>query len=61
MEWDFSMRMKIVPDFSDAFASFALMSEVSHFPNPSDIPVLRRIVSGRVLIKTPMAQKSGHQ
>ena len=50
MQWDSSMRMKNVPDLFNAFVHFVMTSEVSHFPDPSDIPVLRCIVSRKVLI-----------
>ena len=45
MQWDSSTRLAMVPDFSDAFGHFAMSSKVSHFPDPSDVPVLRQIVS----------------
>ena len=41
MQWDSSTRLTMIPDFSDAFVRFAMTSEVSHFPDPSDVPVLR--------------------
>ena len=61
IQWDASMRIKNVPDFSDAFVHFAMTSEVSHFPDPSDVPVLCQIISRRVSIKTPMTQNAGNQ
>ena len=60
IQWDASMQIRDVPDFSNAFVHFAMTSEVPHFPDPSDVPVLRRIVSRRVSIKMPTAQTAGH-
>ena len=48
MQWNSLMRLKNVPDFFDAFVHSAMTSEVSHFPDPSDFPVLCKIVSRRV-------------
>ena len=53
MQWDSPTRLTMIPDFSDAFVYFAMTSKVSHFPDPSDVPVLRRIVSRRVSTPTP--------
>ena len=57
MQWDSST--KIVPNLLDAFVPFALTPEVSHFPDPSDVPVLQRIVTRRVLVKAPNAHRFG--
>ena len=53
--------MAMVPDFSDVFVHFAMTSKVSHFPDPGDVPVLRRIVSRRVLTMTPTTKNAAHQ
>ena len=42
MKWNSSTRLKIVSHFSDAFFHFAMTSEVSHFPDPSDVIMLRK-------------------
>ena len=61
MQWDSSTRLAMVPDFSDALVHFAMTSEVSHFPDPSDVPVLRRVVSQRVPITMPTITNAAHQ
>ena len=61
MQWDSSNRLTMIPDFPDAFVHFAMTSEVSHFPDPSDVPVLRRIVSRRISTTTPPIRNAAHQ
>ena len=61
MQWDSSTRITMVPEIFDDFVHFAMTSKVSHFPDPSDVPVLRRIVSHRVSATTPPAQNAPHQ
>ena len=56
MQWNSSTWIKIVPDISDAFLHFEPTSEVSHFPDPSAVPVQRQILSRRVSLKTLMTQ-----
>ena len=61
MQWDSPTRLTMIPDFSDAFVHFAMTSEVSHFPDPSDAPVLRQILSRRVLTPTPSIRPATNQ